>query len=416
MIKEETSYIEQIIRNDIGSDELARAREMLGKIDEYYSFWKTIYDLKAKEYTLIADKDMFSTIKQEFNLSTDIENLDYRHLNTFNTCKQIIKQLFLELNISVEDFNNKEPFYKIDCLEFHKVNLQQTFDFHSMQFQKLLYTYCIQEHKEKEFNNLKALYNQNTNYVMQQAEKYRFVMEVDYNQIVEEFIDNHFSFEGIEATEIDFKNIYEENITKIDVEKLNGDSHYISLLYFSNSIDVIQKHIQDLEQSVENKKVDKTKVFSEPKIIQEVSLSSVYASHIEKSVREKTKRAYKHNSKIETQKQKKGEKAELEVYQSLCLEYGKDNVEHVSLDDDSLGYDIKYKNKEGIYKYVEVKNFSNGQFYLTKNEKEFADNNFGFYELFLVSDSILKIQDINYDDDSIFQLDSSEYIVKYSIK
>ncbi len=156
-------------------------------------------------------------------------------------------------------------------------------------------------------------------------------------------------------------------------------------------------------------------MLSEPKVIQEVSLSSVYASHIEKSVREKIKRAYKHNSKIETQKQKRGEKAELEVYQSLCLEYGKDNVEHVSLDDDSLGYDIKYKNKEGIYKYVEVKNFSNGQFYLTKNEKEFADNNFGFYELFLVSDSILKIQDINYDD-SIFQLDSSEYIVKCSIK
>jgi len=56
--------------------------------------------------------------------------------------------------------------------------------------------------------------------------------------------------------------------------------------------------------------------------------------------------------------------------------------------------------------------------------KELADDiaywdkhkTFGFYELFLVSDSILKIQDIKYDDDSIFQLDSSEYIVKCSIK
>jgi len=66
--------------------------------------------------------------------------------------------------------------------------------------------------------------------------------------------------------------------------------------------------------------------------------------------------------------------------------------------------------------FAEVKNFSNGQFYLTKNEKEFADRNFGFYELFLVSDSILKIQDINYNDNNVFQLDSSEYIVKYSIK
>ena len=81
-----------------------------------------------------------------------------------------------------------------------------------------------------------------------------------------------------------------------------------------------------------------------------------------------------------------------------------------------MGYDIKYKNEEGIYKYVEVKNFSNGQFYLSKNEKEFAQSNFGFYELFLVSDNILRIQNIDYNNDTIFQLDSSEYIVKYSIK
>jgi len=87
-----------------------------------------------------------------------------------------------------------------------------------------------------------------------------------------------------------------------------------------------------------------------------------------------------------------------------------------SLDDDSLGYDIKYKNEEGIYKYVEVKTFSNGQFYLTKNEKEFAQNNFGFYELFLVSDTILKIQNIDYNNEDIFTLDSSEFIVRYSIQ
>ncbi|MBA1433001.1 MAG: DUF3883 domain-containing protein [Epsilonproteobacteria bacterium] len=69
-----------------------------------------------------------------------------------------------------------------------------------------------------------------------------------------------------------------------------------------------------------------------------------------------------------------------------------------------------------MYKYVEVKIFSNGQFYLTKNEKEFAQNNFGFYELFLVSDTILKIQNIDYNNESIFTLDSSEYIVRYSIQ
>jgi len=356
---------------------------------------------------------MLSLIKQEFSLSIAIESIDYRYLNTFATCK-LLEHLFIELNLKVKDFNNKEPFYKIDCLEFHKISLQQAFDANYMQLQQLLYTYCLQEHKEKEFNNLKALYNQNSNYVMQQAEQHRFKMEVDYTQIVQQYVKNNFDFERITPTEIDFKNIYAENVTKLDLDKLNGSSHYISLLYFSNFIDEIEIYITSLEQSSLTITPD-TKLTIEPKSIEEVSLICSPPNTTERSSKHKPRKAYKHSSKLDTQKQKTGEKAELEVYQSLCLKYNKDNVEHVSLDDDSLGYDIKYKNEEGIYKYVEVKTFSNGQFYLTKNEKEFAQNNFGFYELFLVSDKILKIQNIDYNDDDIFKLDSSEYIVRYCV-
>ncbi len=409
MIKEDTSYIEQIIRNDIGSDELIRARELLGKTDEYYSFWKTIYDLKGKEYILSSDSTMFDIIKKEFNLITPIEKIDYRHLNS----KQI-EQLFLELDLSIEDFNNKEPFYKIDCLKFHQVNLQQTFAADSIQFQKILYTYCLQEHKEKEFNDLKALYNKNANYIIQQAEQSRFTMDIDYKRIVQEYIKNNFYFEVFEPTTIDFKNIYEENTKKIDLDKLNGNSHYISLLYFADTIDEINSYIQSLEQSNQDSRTE-TKQFSEPKSIQEVSLASSYESNTGKDFIQKPRKAYKHSSKSDTKKQKSGKRAELEVYHSLCTKYGKENVEHVSLDDDSLGYDIKYKNEEGIYKYVEVKTFSNGQFHLTKNEKEFAQNNYGSYELFLVSDTIIfKITKIDYNQ-SRFTLDSSEYIVRYSI-
>ena len=413
MIKEDISYIEQIIRNDIGSDELVRARELLGKTDEYYSFWKTIYDLKNKAYILSSNNDMFSLIKEEFSISLTIESIEYHYLNTFATCK-LIEQLFMELNLKVEDFNNKEPFYKIDCLEFHKIYLKQEFDAYSMQFQRLAYAYCLQEHKEKEFNDIKALYNQNSNYVMQQTEQHRFKMEVDYKKIVQEYVEVNFSFEALEPIKIDFKDVYEENITKIDLDKLNGNSHYISLLYFSDSIDEINRYIKSLEQSSAITITD-TKSFTELKLIEEVSLTRSHTTSMKIGSQQQQRKAYKHSPKLDTQKQKTGEKAEQEVYQSLCSEYGKDNVEHVSLDNDSLGYDIKYKNKENIYKYVEVKNFSNGQFYLTRNEKMFAQNNFGFYELFLVSDNILKIQNIDYNDDDLFKLDSSEYIVRYSV-
>ena len=83
---------------------------------------------------------------------------------------------------------------------------------------------------------------------------------------------------------------------------------------------------------------------------------------------------------------------------------------------DGDGYDIKYINKHGITKYVEVKTYSGDKFFLSRNELEFARQHIEDYEIFLVSDDILKIDNVDFDDKDRFHLDSREYIVSMSIK
>lgn len=113
-------------------------------------------------------------------------------------------------------------------------------------------------------------------------------------------------------------------------------------------------------------------------------------------------------------KKKVGKKAEEDVYNSLIQNLGEGNVKWRSENDDRLGYDIKYKSEDGTWKYVEVKNYSNKKFYLSENEKEFAEENKENYEIFLVGDKIYKIDNIDFKDTARFIISTKkEYIINY---
>lgn len=56
-----------------------------------------------------------------------------------------------------------------------------------------------------------------------------------------------------------------------------------------------------------------------------------------------------------------------------------ERIEHVSLTDDSLGYDILSLEEDGTYRYIEVKTIksnisSSGSFYISANELKYAQN------------------------------------------
>ncbi len=414
ILKEDSKYIEKTIRNDIGSEELIRARELLGKSDEKVSFWSTIFSLINQDIKNFQTTNLLENITEQLNLKTNITQIDYTHLNSYEDSILLI-QIFTELNIAIEDYNKKDPFYKIDLTEYHKLNIKQTFDDNYYLFQQEIYSYCIQTNQKKYFNNFKAKYNHNNSYIQKEAIDNKYTMNLNYLDKVKEFVSNNFDLEGTPKTNVDFISIYEYNSSQFDIDCLHGNNEYISLLYFEDTLEDIKNYYKvttDLENK-NNKNSDISNKSLKPIVISPLSSPQ----HKTFTHNDNNKKPYKHNAQKESRQKEKGNRSEEDVYLSLVEEYGKNNVFRVSNDDDSLGYDIKYKNRDGIWKYVEVKTFNGYQFNLTKNEKEFASKNYRFYELFLVgNDKIHKIENIDYENDTIFKLIENEYIVKYKIK
>lgn len=411
IIKEDIAYIEKIVRSDIGYDELTRARRLLGISDEYYSFWATVYELIQKEYVFTDTDDLLELIKNNLNLKANIEDIDYNHLDTYESCKAI-KDLFIELGIDIESFNRSSlSYYKINFSEYHRRNLKEAFENHLMEFKRKLYTWSVEHSRERQFLNNVALYEKNATYILEKANEAKNSLELDYDKVVEMFIEENFDFENIMPTEIDFEAVRDRNEQLVNIEDLKGDVELFSLLYFDNKIEEIQEALQAEEEVVSS--TDDVESEVEAIEITDVQLSDIPQTSESPERKQKTPKPYIHPG--DSGSTVKGKKSERIAYRALVKKYGKENVFRKSNEDDSSGYDLKYRDGNGQWKYVEVKTYSGNRFYLTRNEKAFADEHKGQYEIFLVGEEVLRIRDVDFSNSSIFKLISKEYIVEYSL-
>ncbi len=403
LISDSIDETEEIIKRYIGIESISVAREYLGDSDEIYSFWSVIYALKSKEYLYSSEKYTLQNIKNELNITTDINKIDYQDLKKNDSCKNI-QDLFNELELTIINFNNKDPYYKIDFTKFHNDNLQNCFHSHFNDFKQSLYIYCQDNNQQKEFLNLKGHYEHN-NLIINNNE-----LNIDYDKKIIEFVKDNFKFslEDKISEKIDFETIYNESKQKIDFEKIENSNEYRSLLYFDDKIDEIKEYIN---------KEDNKKEKSESKNIEAKPIKPIVSVNLSEHKEEQqkqniSKRPYKHSQNQNKSNKQAGDNAEQDVFNSLINEYGKENVEWVSNDDDKLKYDLRYK-KNDVWKYVEVKTYSNEKFYLSKSEKEFAEKHIENYEIFLVGNEIYKI--VNIDFTKLYMV-ASEYVVLYQIK
>lgn len=384
---------------------------MLGISDEHYSFWATVYELLHREYAFTDTDDLLPLIKNDLNLQVNIEDIDYNHLDTYKSCK-VIKDLFIELEIDIESFNRSSlSYYKIDFSEYHRRNLKEVFENHLMEFKRKLYTWSIEHSQERQFLNNMALYEKNDTHILEKANEAKNSLEIDYNKLVEEFIEESFDFENIIPTGIDFEAVRDHNEQFISIGELKGDVELLSLLYFDNKIDEIQEALQAEEEAVSS--TDDIEFEDEPIEITDVQLSDVPQTPESLERKPKTPKPYMHPGDSGTTA--KGKRSEKIAYKALVEKYGKENVFRKSNEDDSSGYDLKYRDRDRKWKYVEVKTYSGNRFYLTRNEKEFADKHKGQYEIFLVGDEIFRIKDVDFSNSSMFKLTSKEYVVEYSL-
>ncbi len=404
IIKNNINYIERMIINNLGIEALHRAKSIMGIDNEEELFWKIVYKSLNREY-IDKSNNLLDLIKNDLELKIDITTINYQNLNAKNSLK-VIKELFIELGLEVENYNNHEPYYQLNFSKYHNYNLLNCFHDNQKRFEQHLYKYCKKNSKEKDFLFLLDKYTHNSEFVKDN------VLNIDYQNIVQQFIKENFEFNIDSPIDevIDYQSIYEKNKLEIDFEKIKGQREYDSLLYF-DKLDEIKKYIKSLKKEEQPKSNNSPKKPPKP-IIENPKIEKPF---LPKRNGGKGGKGGTYNPNRDRAKEDKGKNAEKNVVQTLKKEFGENNVDWVN--DDTIGYDIKYKNKQDIWKYVEVKVYSNSKFFLSKNEKRFVEKNKENYEIFLVAEEeIYRLTNIDFYDRDKFILEANSYEVYYNIK
>ncbi len=409
IVSQDYEYIEKSIKNDIGYEKLAEARNLLGISDEYCSFWGAIYKSlkKQPEFELIRDNS--SLIIADLKIaSIDITKIDYKDLSDIKTC-EYLKLLFKKLQLSVKQFNDK-AYYRLDFSKYHEAKLKQCLNDSLSKFKKKAYNWC--EIRDKQESFLKLVNEYEDINIARESEKLRNEIDINYQinyqTIVDKLVKDIVDLSECRATSKNVEQIYKENKQNINFEDLEGRLEIISLLYFKDGLSKVQAWLKEKENEANIKALNRQGSAKNLPII--VAQLSKPITNKQVSVTSHNGGLY--NSRINKNKINVGKKAEEKVYNALVAEHGKDNVHWVSQVNDSAGYDLKYKDN-GEWKRVEVKRYSNNQFFMSENEKEFAEKGPKPYEIFLVGDDeIRKIPDFKKEN---FLITPTEFRFEYEL-
>ncbi|WP_435868736.1 DUF3883 domain-containing protein [Aliarcobacter butzleri] len=408
LISDDISETEEIIKRSFEYEALEEVREYLNIENEFSTFYRTIYKLKNKTFTEKNKLDDIEKIKEELCIKTNLNKLDYKNITSDDSC-EVLQILLKELGISINDFNNEVLYLKIDFTKYHQIKLENCFNDNYDEFEKVLYQWCLINDKKYEFINLKGKYEN-------ADKKVENKLHINYQEKVEIFIKDNFDFTlKDEKTRIDFNKMYDMNMLNFEIEKLNNSEK--SLLYFENGDEKIRKKLE----SDKDNSIKEIVINTDDSIPKNINKITVESSNPSNNMNKKNNYGT-HNPSNEKKQKQHGYKAEQCVFNYLVKEYKKANVKWFSKESDSGHYDIRYK-KNNKWFYVEVKTYSNNMFYLSKDEKKFAEKNKENYEIFLVEVSSnkkceeAKIYIINHIDfKNNLKLVPNKYEVYYSVK
>jgi len=412
LISDNINETEEIIKREFGYGALQDAREYLNIADEFFTFYRVIYKLKNKTFNDKYNIGNIDKIKQELDLTINLDNLDYKNITNNDSC-EILQNLFKELDINIDNFNEQVLYMKIDLTKFHQKNLEYCFNDNYNNFEKVLYQWCLDNHKKSKFIDLKGKYEN-------ADKKAENILSIDYQNVVEKFVVDNFDFSlEDKLTTISFNKTYDENLLKFEIEELTNSEK--SLLYFEDGFQKLNTILQEREKQEKEQRhqFEDNKDNTSPKQDNNSSIEPRQAPKKNKH----NGYGSAHNPKEDKQKKEKGNKAEQCVFNKLVDDYGESYVKWISKESDNKHYDIRYKNKNNKWIFVEVKIFSNNMFYITKDEKKLADEEKESYEIFLLELSkdkrcenscIRKI--IKYSEFEKLEFIPNKYEVYYTIK
>lgn len=387
------------INNELAEGILEEAKILLGEISIRLSIWKSIF--KIKDITDVADlndNNLEEFINLHFPAIEIIELFDSND-NLNETIR--IRTVFVALSISLEEYNIVSD-YK---LSFDRLFEKELKDFYEER-KKVLKNQIWHHLKDKAIDEQKLFLKHlhtiehllNSISLDTNSSSYNFnqvilvEMKKAFPSLIFDLDNNEYdSYDLIEQINID-------HFSADELLKIRKNEILNSLSYFENHIDFIKSEINikvetSIAEESNNFNLDKN---LSAELIENFEIEIINTSFSE--FNSSNPWLGESNDLSNDQKKKLGSKVEEIIKKYLDSKPDLFRlVEYISKTNEGEHYDIKYYdvNDEKI-KYVECKYYNGLSFYLSREEKYFADKNPNQYEIWLVNkdSKIFCIKDI----------------------
>ncbi|UAM98014.1 DUF3883 domain-containing protein [Polaribacter litorisediminis] len=404
------------IKVDFGEDTFNEARELLGLADYKQAFWQAIFVSKGIKFLKhMDDLTLEAYIKSHFNLDVNVNVLDYEKINDEDEMNKI-QNLFDTINLELESFSTHYP-YNISLEEIHfsmikNVLLSKKTIIKSAIWKKLKSKPIIDQSEYlNEINKFEDFYD----FVREIAEKNKYNFNIDLDLIFIEYV-NQLYYEVDIKDEVDVSDIRDKNsemFTEEELYKVNQSKRLKSLLFFENAINTIKSEIIEQVQALGDDATTQNNLnYEETKIISSEKLKEKERNG---KGNKRGKRVFIPKDSDDRKLKEIGNTAEEYVFNHL-KKNNFNNVDWVSKDNENLQCDIRFTDEQGVLKYIEVKSFDSGRFYLSSSEFEFGKSEIDNYEIWLVrnKNEIIKIQD--FFTNSKYNPITSEYEVNLEVE
>lgn len=372
------------------------------KVDNFISIGSAIFDNyfeSIKPYILAFGIDEIEDIKDKESITNELKKLEIK-FGTFNA------------------YANKE---KIELEEFEMISSKNTF-----------YIKCesnIKNNFSKDKNLTNTIENILLTIKFSNHSKFRDIFRYGDFEELENILSKEYGSTVLQDAK-DLLNKEERNYLSISNQIILDEDKEKNKENFEQeekkNISNFQEH-QKQKISLNSTSIQQDTVFAETKelifdnshILKNIKEVIVIDAEINTFSRKARKQnfstVYKHSIQHEKAKVNKGYKAEDIVYNYLINKYEEKNVIWESLYNDGAGYDISYTNERDEVKHIEVKVYSNNEFYITQNELAFAKNNPKSYEIYLVDIETVKIYPIIPSQTNFKDIIPTQYKVLYSL-
>lgn len=406
-------------------------------------FWYSIYKIFDKNFNISNvenEAELIETISKELNLEIDDISIDLDQYDIYNKknlkieAKIYISNLFQKIGIDLKQFNIQSD-RDIDFTYIYKKDFVNIIESNEARYRNYIHKELLEnnilEDKKTFLKKMEQYKNTELNLSCIRNSIYFDVQNIYFEIFGIACKEDFYAQEEVDLTEI-YRNNKQRFMNKLNQNNIISNQNVIidfleksenkSLLYF-NEIDVLFTMLVESinsnnassilhKNSVESFEIGKFN--TEEVELEDVDITRTGINgkkHIDGAMK---KPYYTNSGMIRDKREDIGLIGEILVLKKLqgdpkilqrngynnvfwCSENAKKN-DYNENGNDSLGYDIKYINKEGITKYVEVKSFSGKkdfiEFEITKNELKCAEEKKEDYEIIIV-------ENIAYEDSNI---------------